>query len=654
MSKISLVGVVFVLLIAAPSYAQSPSLLSFSQLNDIKLVQEKRQLDGTQDYITDRLSLDVFGRTLELELWNNARVTKHLDTDSGIRVLKGRVSGIPQSWARLTAFEGKLQGAVFDGENIFTIEYIDDKHSFFAQTAKGHVIYNADDVLIPEGTMSCGAHPESQSVSGLVQELSQAVAKTPAASQEIQLSVVGDAQFVQDFGANAESALISRFNIVDGIFSEQIGVQLTIQSITFEQDGDNTFTTNDASDLLSELTDFRRGNPTLSSTGLTHMYTGRNLDGTTVGIAFLGAICSTNFGTGLSMAGINLTTDTLIAAHEIGHNFGAFHDGESGSPCESVTGNFLMSPSVNGSDTFSQCSLDSIQAEIATANCLSPLSSVDLALTGSQNQTALLNQDFNLQFAITNNGTEIANNVSFEVTIPSQLDAIAATPSSGTCTQAAGGFACGLGAIAGGANASVVLSLRGNTASTTNINASVTGDGDTSTNNNSFTTLVEIEPVVDLGISLDSPSTSVTVNSTATTSFTVQNTGDIAANGVQLTLQAPTSHDITNVTGDGATCNIAGKQATCSLGSIIANSSRSITVTVLGINVATEALQISVTSSATDTNPGNDSASKQIAVQPQPSTNGTGDSSGGGAFGWLLLLLGSFGLQRRRRLHPLQ
>ena len=35
-------------------------------------------------------------------------------------------------------------------------------------------------------------------------------------------------------------------------------------------------------------------------------------------------------------------------AHEFGHNFGAEHDGVTGSVCASVSGDFLMSPALNG------------------------------------------------------------------------------------------------------------------------------------------------------------------------------------------------------------------------------------------------------------------------------------------------------------------
>ncbi|MDU0355981.1 M12 family metallo-peptidase [Paraglaciecola aquimarina] len=103
----------------------------------------------------------------------------------------------------------------------------------------------------------------------------------------------------------------------------------------------------------------------IGNEGVTHLFTGKRLDGSTVGIAFVNAICS-SYGVGLSR---NYGSQTaLIVAHEIGHNFGAPHDAESGSACSSTNNSFLMNPYINNSDQFSACSLSRIEQSIAYAN----------------------------------------------------------------------------------------------------------------------------------------------------------------------------------------------------------------------------------------------------------------------------------------------
>ena len=210
----------------------------------------------------------------------------------------------------------------------------------------------------------------TQALEELVGELG-IKAEADGAIDELSLGVIGDFEFTNAKGgdAAAAAAITTRLNNVDGIFSSQLGIQITVNTIeTFSSAAADPFTDQtDASLLLDEVSDYRSATPAQNSNGLTHLYTGKDLDGTTVGIAYTGALCSNFFGTGLSEGNASATFDSLVAAHEIGHNFGAPHDGEAGSACEAEVGDWLMSPRLNGSDTFSQCSIDEMSDDIARA-----------------------------------------------------------------------------------------------------------------------------------------------------------------------------------------------------------------------------------------------------------------------------------------------
>jgi len=185
------------------------------------------------------------------------------------------------------------------------------------------------------------------------------------ATQQVNLSIVADTQYVATSPNGTEAQVLSQMNIVDGIFAEQIGVQFgitNIQALT----SNGPLTSTDPSDLLRQYQTFVGGN----NPGLSHLFTGREIDGNVIGIAFLSGICTTS-GVGLTQAGGRGTFGALTAAHEFGHNFGAPHDNQAGSACATSPGTFLMNPSINGSDQFSQCSVQQIQNVLSVRNaCL--------------------------------------------------------------------------------------------------------------------------------------------------------------------------------------------------------------------------------------------------------------------------------------------
>jgi hypothetical protein len=122
--------------------------------------------------------------------------------------------------------------------------------------------------------------------------------------------------------------------------------------------------------MLAEVSDWRIDSPRQRNTGLTHLFTGRNIDGRVVGMAYVNAVCSRRFGASLSESTTAPSFSALIAAHEIGHSFGAPHDGESGSACATTPQDFLMAPRINGSQQFSACSLAQMQPRLEAASCL--------------------------------------------------------------------------------------------------------------------------------------------------------------------------------------------------------------------------------------------------------------------------------------------
>ncbi len=99
---------------------------------------------------------------------------------------------------------------------------------------------------------------------------------------------------------------------------------------------------------------------------IVHLFTGRDLNGSTIGLAYVPGMCSSSSGAGLSQTRFStvLAARYAVTAHEIGHNFGMSHDASSG---------FIMASSVNpGSPatTFSAASVATYNANIGSYACL--------------------------------------------------------------------------------------------------------------------------------------------------------------------------------------------------------------------------------------------------------------------------------------------
>jgi MYXO-CTERM domain-containing protein len=146
-------------------------------------------------------------------------------------------------------------------------------------------------------------------------------------------------------------------------------------SLTFlnnAQDGLFSNTT-EAGDLLSDVTDKRAARDIdflQSEQSIFHFISGRNFNGGTAGVAWVGTLCSGGgYATGVTNALDDNTVTALIVAHEIGHNLGANHDVNQRLECP--RNEYIMSPSVGRNvSSFSSCSSDSVTNKISSLGAI--------------------------------------------------------------------------------------------------------------------------------------------------------------------------------------------------------------------------------------------------------------------------------------------
>ena len=192
-----------------------------------------------------------------------------------------------------------------------------------------HVVYSQDDLI--ESAGQCGTLTK---VSKAEQQAEQNVAAASVVSalsttdlQVCELTLDSDFEFFTFFGSvnNTLAQMELIINVMNDQYESEAGIRHTISEVLVRTTSNDPFTESGASDLLEELQLFYRLGLAPRTGDLTHLFTGRNLDGGTVGIAYIGVVCNDTFGFGLSQRLNLLSNRTDVLAHELGHNWSLQH-----------------------------------------------------------------------------------------------------------------------------------------------------------------------------------------------------------------------------------------------------------------------------------------------------------------------------------------
>lgn len=323
---------------------------------------------------------------LSLQLMENQALLKQLSgrqrsslQQRGARYFSGFVAGEADSWVRLSWLQGAWEGIVHAHGETWLLDRRDRLQSMLLQPQRSdsaQLVYRAEDLEflqpIDVDGVAISERPTShtQSISGqnLLEQLSSLLGSD---FEAMPFTVVADTEFSNTHGNDSTAVIVSRLNLVDGIYSNQAGVGIQLHELVLLNSNGN-LTPTDPLDLLNAYRTFMTNGAgsSIEHPGLAHLMTGKDLNGSVVGIAFVGVLCNQNSGFGVNQNLSSGTTSMLIIAHEMGHNFGAPHDGDPDEACSNPNIFGIMNPSINGSQEFSTCSLEQMADDIAAANCL--------------------------------------------------------------------------------------------------------------------------------------------------------------------------------------------------------------------------------------------------------------------------------------------
>ena len=460
---------------------------------------EFRTLSPTTGH--SRLDFQAAGRQWTLLLRPNARLAARGE-DGTEAVFEGHVAGLAGSWVRVTRIDGQFTGLLNDGTELWVIEPAADVAALAGTgtgaTTTGSAIYRLADTLIDPTLMSCATATSPLAPTMLRGDLAMAVmggelARMAEASGELfaalPISVVADAEFVQRFGTQAELQLRSRMNNAEGYYRQQLGLAFELREIRLLSNNPSQIEPTDAGEMLEGFSDYLRLNSSLRrETSLSHLLTGRRITGSdsdaeTLGIAYVsggagtGVLCGTvqagvrfgsQFGAALTAvrrSPTNAALDSLVIAHEVGHNFGAVHDGEE-PPCESAPDSgFIMAARLStAAREFSGCSVQTMLPYAQRAleqGCLLSIAAADLALdVPATSVQATIDSDFEVVANLRNLGSLGLTGVRLETSLPQGVSVVSADTGGSACTVADTLIECSVGTLEVGEASRITHSLR--------------------------------------------------------------------------------------------------------------------------------------------------------------------------------------------------
>ncbi|MEZ4940770.1 MAG: PKD domain-containing protein [Saprospiraceae bacterium] len=348
------------------------------RLNPLEI---KQFIEVTPDYTPFQLQLGDKTLNLQLEPSRILAPDYHLviSSDAGLekqtrsdhRAFKGTETG-SGGMVRLTLDKNFMHGFIQLADDTYFIEPLwyhmpDADPDLFLFYPERAVIPNQDAgclVLAAEETQEHGKFdfikPGSQAES--------------MACYELEIAIASDKSMHTKYGSviAVENHNIAVLNDAEGLYSGSFIHDITFFIVTqFVVTGTDPWTSStDAGVLLGSFRSWGNGGGFGVSFDNGELWTNRNFDGSTVGIAYLGGLCNNNRYHCLQDYTSNSTSLRNMTAHEIGHNFTATHDN-----CPTGGPQYVMCPFVNSSTQWSSNSENQINGYITqkiNQGCLEP------------------------------------------------------------------------------------------------------------------------------------------------------------------------------------------------------------------------------------------------------------------------------------------
>lgn len=282
------------------------------------------------------------------------------------KTFKGTVLGAPESVVRLSITKDGVRGYVRVAEDW---TFIRPMPRSAALEEGEHMVFTLDDLGESVVGTCAAVRPLGSEAFVAPGESSPAASSSPdVAAAELglfELAVDADFEYFVRYGTDSVAEIESVLNEVDGIFQAELGLQIDLVYVNVWEDPSDPYTSTDPGTLLDELRTHWAMNMSTVSRDAVHLMTGKDLDGLTVGLAFLDAVCK-SFGYGLTQDLSPASLVPMVVAHELGHNLGSDHDATGTTP------RYIMYPSISTTNLaeYSAGSKAQISSYLSTVSCV--------------------------------------------------------------------------------------------------------------------------------------------------------------------------------------------------------------------------------------------------------------------------------------------
>lgn len=294
-----------------------------------------RGADAVQIPVTVNGSVELL--VLERHSMRAANFRVLVDQGNGVLVeapapapttFRGTLDGSPMSVVAASINNG-LSAVVDSPESIVSEWTVQPLSKVFdGAPADAHIVYVPTQVV--DQHKMCGgalAHDAAGAIINAAEEMERSQGQR--VRKICELAYDADYEFYQRNGSSVNNTIADIENVQNAvtlIYERDCDVTFTITTIIVRSDINDPYTSSDAATLLNQFRNHWQSSQGGVQRDLAHLMTGRNIDGGTIGIAWLSAVCTSN-GYGLSESRFtsNFNQRVALTAHEIGHNFSANH-----------------------------------------------------------------------------------------------------------------------------------------------------------------------------------------------------------------------------------------------------------------------------------------------------------------------------------------